>query len=169
MLGNDGRPCLRLEYLVEVDLEFIGEKMPIFTVRTTVGRERTALDSLYAKLKNKPLEVKAILNPAELKGYLFIEGKEDDVRIALHGVPHVRGILPNPVEIDELSNFFAEKPREITFKGGDIVEVIGGPFKREKARIIRIDEAKREARIELVESAVPIPITINLELLKASR
>ncbi|MCK5334310.1 MAG: hypothetical protein KAJ24_07355, partial [Candidatus Aenigmarchaeota archaeon] len=65
--------------------------------------------------------------------------------------------------------FFAENQKEITFHDGDLVEVIGGPFKREKAKIVRLDETKREAKIELVESAVPIPITIKLDLLKPSR
>jgi transcriptional antiterminator NusG len=47
-----------------------------------------------------------------------------------------------------------------------LVEVIGGPFKREKAKIVRINEVKREAKIEFIDSAVPIPITIKTDLLK---
>ena len=148
----------------------MGEKMPIFTVRTTVGRERTAVDAIDAKLKNKHAGVQAILNPAELKGYIFVEGSnEEDIRDALHGIPHVRGIIPHEVDVGDLENFFAEKSREIKFTEGDIVEIIGGPFKKSKAKIIRIDEAKRDARIELIDAAVPIPITIKIDLLKNSR
>lgn len=143
--------------------------MAILTLRTTVGRERTAIDLVDNKLKSHPLAIKSMLHPAELKGYVFIEGEEDAIREAIQGVPHIRGIIDKPVSIDHLKNFFAEELPQTTLKEGDIVEVIGGPFKREKAKIVRLDEAKREAKIELVESAVPIPITISLDLLKASR
>jgi len=147
-----------------------GVKMPIFTVRTTVGRERTAVDAIDAKLKNNHMGIQAILNPAEIKGYVFIEGSnEEEIKDALHGVPHVRGIIPKEVAIDDLKNFFIEKSVEMKFKECDIVEIVGGPFKKSKAKIIRLDEAKREARIELIDAAVPIPITIKMELLKVSR
>lgn len=143
--------------------------MPIYTIRTTVGRERTVFDSLDAKLKAKNPGVKAMLSPNELKGYIFIEGEEEDIHKAIQGTPHIKGIINKPIKIDELSNFYSTEVKEVKFKEGDIVEVVGGPFKREKAKIVRIDETKREAKIELVESAVPIPITIKLDLLKAIR
>lgn len=139
--------------------------MVILTARTTVGREKTAIESVV--LKNKDGKIKAILSPAELKGYIFVEGDDaDTIREALKNVPHVRGVIDRPVDVEKLDKFFATKIAEIVFKEGDTVEVVGGPFKREKARIVRINEQKREAKIELLESAVPIPITIKLDLLK---
>lgn len=140
--------------------------MTILTIRTTVGRERTVLDALTVKVHMKPMDVKSILAPAELKGYLFIEGSDEGIANALRGVPHVRGLINKPVAIEQLEPFMKVATKEITMKMGDIVEVVGGPFKHEKAKIVRIDEDKREARIELIESAVPIPITIKLDLLK---
>ena len=44
---------------------------------------------------------------------------------------------------------------------GNIVEVISGPFKGEKARVQRIDQAKEEVTVELFEAMVPIPITVR--------
>ena len=141
----------------------------IFTLRTTVGRESTVVDLLNTKLKPRNTGVKSILHPAELKGYVFIEGSENGIREGIKGVPHIRGLIDRPVKLDELKRFFAEDLPQIHLKEGEIVEVIGGPFKREKAKIVRMDETKREAKIELIESAVPIPITISLDLLKATR
>lgn len=143
--------------------------MPIYTLRTTVGREKTVLDSIDAKLKIRNPGIKSILSPSELKGYMFIEGTEEDIHTAIQGIPHIKGIINKPLEVKDLANFFTHEIKEIKMKEGDIVEVVGGPFKREKAKIVRIDEAKREAKIELVESPVPIPITIKLDLLKATR
>ncbi len=47
------------------------------------------------------------------------------------------------------------------FAEGNIVEVIAGPFKGEKARVQRIDEGKEEVTVELFEAMVPIPITVR--------
>ena len=44
---------------------------------------------------------------------------------------------------------------------GDIVELIAGPFKGEKARVQRIDESKEEITVELFEAMVPIPVTVR--------
>jgi transcriptional antiterminator NusG len=44
---------------------------------------------------------------------------------------------------------------------GDIVELIAGPFKGEKARVQQIDESKEEITVELFESVVPIPVTVR--------
>jgi transcriptional antiterminator NusG len=44
---------------------------------------------------------------------------------------------------------------------GDVVELIAGPFKGEKARVKQIDEAKEEITVELFEAMVPIPVTVR--------
>ena len=51
----------------------------------------------------------------------------------------------------------------------DIVEIISGPFKREKAKITRIDQQKEEVIVELLETAVPIPITLKMDAVKVIR
>ena len=51
-------------------------------------------------------------------------------------------------------------------KTEDIVEIIGGPFKGEKGRVVRYDKVKREITIELLEVAVPIPVTVSVEFVK---
>jgi transcriptional antiterminator NusG len=46
------------------------------------------------------------------------------------------------------------------------VEVIGGPFKGERGKVIRYDKLKRELTVEFIEVAVPIPVTISVEFVK---
>ena len=43
------------------------------------------------------------------------------------------------------------------------------PFKKEKAKIININKAKEEIVIELLESTVPIPITVKIDNVKVIR
>ncbi len=45
----------------------------IFAVRTTAGQEKNVASLIEAKVKMNDLQVKAILVPEMLKGYVFIE------------------------------------------------------------------------------------------------
>ncbi|MDY6777342.1 MAG: transcription elongation factor Spt5 [Candidatus Nanohaloarchaea archaeon] len=136
------------------------------TIRTTRGREKTVVNSIRAKLENQDYEVASVLYPEDLKGYLFIEGEETDIKDLTDGVRHIKGVMDADVDVDELDKFLSEEREEISLEAGDKVEVIGGPFKGEDAEIERIDEANEEATIKLLEAAVPIPVTISIELLR---
>ncbi len=139
----------------------------LFAVRTTVGREKTAVDSINLKYSGSRGVIKAVFSPAEIKGYIFVEGDdEEEVTEFLRNTPHVKGIINKDVDMSQLETFFEQKVEEIVLKEGDLVEVVGGPFKKEKAKVIRINEQKRDVKVELVDATVPIPITIKLELLK---
>ncbi|MDY6771440.1 MAG: transcription elongation factor Spt5 [Candidatus Nanohaloarchaea archaeon] len=140
--------------------------MTILTLRTTRGREKTVVNSLKAQIDNEDYEIQAILYPHDLKGYVFIEGEEVDIRELANGLRHVKGVIDDEVEIEDLEKFLSEEPQEIKLEAGDTVEVTGGPFKGEEAEIDRIDESNQEATIKLLEAAVPIPVTISVELLR---
>jgi transcriptional antiterminator NusG len=84
-------------------------------------------------------------------------------------VPYARGLLPNEIEYKEIEHMLEQVKREVNIQKGDIVEIISGPFKREKAKITRIDTQKEEVVVELLEAAVPIPITVKLDAVKVIR
>lgn len=138
----------------------------IYTVRTTSGREHIVIDMVYNRVRAEKLNVKSITHPGELKGYIFIEGPEGEVRKALHGVMHIKGLIEKPVALEEIQHFFETKKAKIVVNDGDIVEIIGGPFKGEKGKIQRIDKVKDEVTVELLEASIPIPVTISIELVK---
>jgi len=138
----------------------------IYTVKTVVGRENIVLDSITSKTKTQNLGIKALVHPEEIKGYVFIEGDLKDVEKAVQMVPHVRGLMKTPVDLKEIQRFLEPRIMEIELENGDIVEVIGGPFKGERGKVVRYDKTKRECTVELVEVAVPIPITIGVEFIK---
>ena len=70
------------------------------------------------------------------------------------------------VKIEDIRKFLEIKKIEIKVNRGDVVEIIGGPFKNEKGKVTRVDEAKEELTIELLDAAIPIPITIPIESAK---
>jgi len=138
----------------------------IYTVRTTVGREATVIKTLTNRVKASGLGIKAIFHPAELKGYVFIEGELPEVEKLVSGVPHVRRLMRTAVDISELKKFLETRKPEIKIDRGDVIEISGGPFKGEKGKVIRVDEAKEEVTVELLEAAVPIPITVSTDLVR---
>ncbi len=138
----------------------------IFTVKTVVGREDVVLNAIAAKAKSENLNIKALVHPEEIKGYIFVEGELDQVENAIKAIPHVRGLIRRPVEIKEIQRFLEPKKAEVELQKGDIVEIIGGPFKGEKGKVIRYEKVKREVVVELLEVAVPIPVTVSVEFVK---
>ncbi len=138
----------------------------IYTVRTTSGRENIVMDMIHNSIKANNLDIKSIVHPGELKGYVFVEGELGEVQKALHGVMHVKGIIRKPVDLSEIQHFFETKRTKVVVSKGDVVEIIGGPFKGEKGKIARIDEIKDEVTVELLEASIPIPVTISTELVK---
>jgi transcriptional antiterminator NusG len=109
------------------------------------------------------LTIKSIFHPGELKGYIFLEGEEEVINGLIKGVPHVKGIIRKEVSMTDIKKFLEVKKIEIKINRGDVVEVTGGPFKNEKGKVTRVDEAKSELTIEFLEAAVPIPITIPID------
>jgi transcriptional antiterminator NusG len=140
--------------------------MTIYTIRTTAGREHIVIDMINNRVRADNIRVKSISHPSELKGYVFIEGPEGEVRKSIQGVMHIKGLIDKPVQLTEIQHFFESKKTKIIVSEGDIVEIVGGPFKGEKGRVQRIDKVKDEVTVELLEASIPIPVTISVELLK---
>lgn len=138
----------------------------IITARTTRGREKTAINEMRTKIKTTDLDVRAVFHPEELKGYIFIEGKESDVKQLSSDIRHLRGVIDEEVGVDEIEKYLSDEQEEIKIEEGDEVEVIGGAFKGEEAKITRVDETNREVTIELLDAAVPIPTTVDADMVR---
>lgn len=138
----------------------------IYTIKTVVGRESIVAELVAAKAKSSGLKVDALIHPEEIKGYVFVEGFIDDIEKCIQGIPHIRGLIKTPVSVEEIKRFLTPKEVEIELNTGDLVEVIGGPFKGERGKVVRYNKIKRECTIELIEVTVPIPITVSVDLVK---
>ncbi|MBS3133167.1 transcription elongation factor Spt5 [Candidatus Woesearchaeota archaeon] len=143
----------------------------IFAVRTTANREEQVIDFISSNAKKKKLEVYSLMHPHGMRGYIFVEAKSRlDAEQAAFKVPYARGVLPNQIDYVEIEHMLEPaKKVELNIQKHDIVEIIAGPFKREQAKISRIDKTKEEVVVELLEAAVPIPITIRMDSVKVVR
>ncbi len=138
----------------------------ILPVRTTTGRENVVIETITSRVKSRNMAVKSAFHPEELRGYIFIEGESGDIDEAIRNIPHVRGIINKEVPLKEIERFLIPEKSEIKVDLGDIVEVIGGPFKGERAKVTRMDEIKGEITVELLEAAIPIPVTISVNTVR---
>jgi transcriptional antiterminator NusG len=106
-----------------------------------------------------------------LKGYVLIEADSPGtVEDLARGVPKTKGLLlkkkgdlesAGMISISELEEIIEPTPIATEVNKGDLVELISGPFKSEKARVARIDKDKNEITVELIEAAVPIPVVVR--------
>jgi transcription termination/antitermination protein NusG len=146
------------------------QKSKIFALRTTANREDQVMDFLVSNIKKKKIQVYAVIRPHGLRGYIFLEAEnKTNAEQAVFNVPYARGILPKEINYSEIEHMLEQVKRELNIEKSDIVEIIAGPFKREQAKITRIDKHKEEVVVELLGAAVPIPITVKIDSVKVIR
>lgn len=142
----------------------------IYAIRTTANREDQVMSFVVSNSQRKKLDIHSIIRPHGMRGYIFIEAlNRSEAEQAAFGVPYAKGLLPHEVGYAEIEHMLEQVKKEMNIQKNDIAEIISGPFKREKAKITRVDQAKEEVVVELLEAAVPIPITVKMDAVKVIR
>jgi transcriptional antiterminator NusG len=137
-------------------------RQAVLAIKTSRGYEREVADTLTARAEEKADVVFALLVPSSLRGYVFAEGMSfEGVREMLKGIRKARGLVEGETTLKEVEPLLVPKITVEGFVEGAIVELISGPFKGEKARVKKIDQAKEEITVELIEAVVPIPVTVR--------
>ncbi|MCX2818491.1 MAG: transcriptional antiterminator NusG [Methanobacteriota archaeon] len=133
--------------------------MGIYAVKTTASQETTVADMLADR--DNPGVLSALV-PSDVTAYVLVEAEDENaVDRAIDRIPHAHSMVEGQTSMQEVEHFLTPKPSVSGVNEGDVVEIISGPFKGEKARIKRIDESSEEVTVELHESTVPIPVTVR--------
>ncbi|MEM1570191.1 MAG: transcription elongation factor Spt5 [Candidatus Bathyarchaeia archaeon] len=143
----------------------------IYAIKTMIGQEKQVLEMFERRVKAKgepyTSVIKAIMWVKDVKGYIFVETEDPSlVDELLQGIKHSRGRVSSFIDPSEIDKYLAAKPVIESLKTGDLVEIIGGPFKSMKGRVVAVDRQKSEVTLELLESVSPFPITIYAEYLR---
>jgi len=141
----------------------------VYAVRATAGQERIVAEIMYKQAKDigkkaddEREPVYSIFYTTGLKGYILVEADNPGaVEELARSVPKTRGLLRGEILISDLEKTMFPTPIVQDIHKGDLVEIVSGLFKNEKARVVRFDKNKNEVTIELIEAAVPIPVTVN--------
>ncbi|MCQ2085915.1 MAG: transcription elongation factor Spt5 [archaeon] len=161
----------------------------IVALKTRIGQEKDVAKSLYNIFRKESKEsredtyivdsttftedeckhhdVYSVLCPAGLSGYVFVEGMNTDrMREKTKGIKKARSFVDGETDVNEIEHYLTPLSPVIGIAEGDIVELINGPFKGEKARVFKIDKEREEITVELIEAMVPIPVTVTGESVK---
>ena len=162
-LNNQSDPSIKNNH--NVDIQDSDSKF--FAIRITGGQENVVANILQNKINSKRISLRSILILENFKGYVIVEAPDSNIAYdALYGVRHVRGQIRGDLPFSDIEKYLIKKPVVTELSIDDTVEVIAGPFKSMKAKIIRVDYEKQEATVVLLDSPYQIPVTVDANYLK---
>ncbi len=142
----------------------------IFIIKVTTNKEERALDMISERAEKKNIKVYSVSRPHGLRGYILLEAEDrDSAEEAVFNLPYVKGIIGKTLEYGEIENMIQPSVETISIQEGDLVEIISEPFKKEKAKVLRINKQKEEVVISLLGAVVPLPVTVKLDNVKVIR
>ena len=142
----------------------------IFIVKVTTNKEERVIEMIAERVQKHNLNVFAVLRPHGLRGYIILEAADrESAEEAAYNLQYVKGIIGKTIAYEEIKNMIEPSAEDVSIEDGDIVEMIGEPFKKEKAKVIRIDKQKEEVVVSLLGAVVPLPVTIKIDNVKVVR
>jgi transcriptional antiterminator NusG len=147
--------------------------MPFYAVRTTAGKEELVAELIAEEARRNNFEVYSVMSIPGLKGYIIVEAENVlEVQRVVQGMKHARIVLPQEINPEEVFKFLEEEKKLEEVNKGDLVEILIGAFKGTRARVLKIDPKKEELTVELLDTPVPLNITIpatGVKLLKKEK
>jgi len=136
-----------------------------YILRTIPNKEAKFIDAIYKYISKKENhKIISVFSPDTVKGYVFAETESlTTLKDTLRNVPNNKGVIQKPLQMEEIAKYLEKEGEKVIVNERDIVEMIAGPFKGDKAKVIRIVPGKDEVIIEPINVPVPIPITLNIE------
>jgi transcription termination/antitermination protein NusG len=139
----------------------------IYPVKTTGGQERTVATFVANKAIQKKKPIYSILALDTWKGYVLFEAPNSQVvDESIQGFKHVRSKIPGMMQFQDIEKFLVAKSMVAELSDGDIVEIVAGPFKTMRAKISRIETAKQEVTVVLLDTPYQLPVTVDAAYLK---
>lgn len=135
-------------------------------MRVRNGKEKDAALAFKEKAEFKERAIYSVLVIENVMGYIFVEGNKYDIEQACADVSQFRAKILGKTSLDELNKHLEPKPTIQGIKVSDIVEIISGPFKGSRAKIVQIKASSEEITVELLDSRITIPIVIHADYVR---
>lgn len=143
------------------------KKSTFYAIQVTRGIEAKVALLLYNRAYSMNLDVRSIAVPPEIKGYIIIEvGDPGALYYLMKGLRHIKRKRPILIGEEDALKMIKPVVEVPKISKGQTVEIIGGPFKGMKGKVMEVYEARKEADITLLESDYRMVVTISIELLK---
>ncbi len=132
-----------------------GGHLKYLVLRTTVNQEVNValmLESIASSVKESGLY--SIIVPPEIKGYIILEARGlHVVNRLIRDIKHVKGSAIGSLKEEEVERLIKVVSPIEKLKPGDIVEVVSGPFKGLKARVLSVDTQKNVVTVRMLEAS----------------
>jgi len=155
----------------------------LYILKTSIGQEQNVASEIRARLSGtgslKDIQDKifSVLSPTHLKGFIFVEAT------ALHHVQKLIGrvgvgvtplkncskVLDGEAPLEDVLPYLEPKAATSGIEEGCIVEISGGAFRGQAARVTRVAESKEEVTVELFEAAVPVALTVRADQVRVTQ
>ncbi len=138
-----------------------------YALRTTAGQEYNVAIMIENRVRGGVYKLYSIIVVPDLKGMIVVEANAPyEAQRAGYGLKHFKGLVRGALRLEDVAKMVTPRPMIEIVQVDDIVEIIRGPFAGMKGRIIDIDKARGEVRVEIAEAAFPLPAIINAEDVK---
>jgi transcriptional antiterminator NusG len=155
----------------------------LYILKTSIGQEQNVSKEIRARLsgtgslKDIQGEVFGVLHPAHVRGYIFVEASAQHhvekligmVGMTTTRLKNCRKVLPGVSPLENTLAYLEPKAATAGIEEGCIIEISGGAFKGQSARVIRVTESKEEVTVELFEAAVPVALTVRADQVRVTQ
>jgi transcriptional antiterminator NusG len=141
----------------------------VYAISVIGGYEEKIAMVFAERAQALKLNVKSIIYSEELKGTVIVEVSDPkDLFYLIRGVKNVKRRRPITINIQEVVKLLKPPISLPTLEKGQLIEIIGGPFKGMKGRVVEIYSTRNEADITLLEGDSKIVVTIPIEYIKGA-
>jgi transcriptional antiterminator NusG len=147
-----------------------------FLLKVSLGREWRVIEDMRARMSDSGASqdvnehIFSLTSPEGLEGYILIEADEKHwidklIGNGIHGrhIGRIRGCgrIIGTISEEEVKELLKPKNVFDKLQEGYLVEINHGAFRGERARIQSINENKETVTVELFDSVIPMPITLD--------
>ena len=155
----------------------------LYILKTSIGQEQNVAREIQARLsgsgslKEIQDEVFGVLSPHFMRGYIFVEASAlhhvekliGRVGVSTTPMKNCRKVLGGESPLGDVLPYLEPKAATAGIEEGCIVEIHGGAFRGQAARVTRVTESKEEVTVELFEAAVPVALTVRADQVRVTQ
>ena len=155
----------------------------LYILKTSIGQEQNVAREVRARLsgtgslKEIQDEIFGVLSPHFMRGYIFVEASAlhhvekliGRVGVSTTPMKSCRKVLGGESPLGDVLPYLEPKAAPAGIEEGSIVEIHGGAFRGQAARVTRVTESKEEVTVELFEAAVPVALTVRADQVRVTQ
>ena len=155
----------------------------LYILKTSIGQEQNVAKEIQARLsgtgslKDIEDEIYGVLSPHFMRGYIFVEASAlhhvekliGRVGVSTTPMKNCRKVLDGESPLGDVLPYLEPKAATSGIEEGSIVEIHGGAFRGQAARVTRVTESKEEVTVELFEAAVPVALTVRADQVRVTQ